>query len=372
MLSAVISSSDADGGAEAYMVRLYSLLQDRGINGHLVGRMSRWTRESLPASFVETGPKWNGRDLLKGIPRLPRERGATGLAVRSLRPDVIHMHFKREQIGMTRALSRDTPVIWTEHGKFPDAWDGRILAAGYRAAARHVAHIICVSESVADEVSHIVPARAPISVIPNAVDSDYFRPVDDETKMAARARLGLPESGPLVVYVGQLHEAKLPLLAASTSHHMAANVAMFGDGPALSQLRDLASTSPNLYVMGRTRDVRLAYEAADALIFTSSGIGEGMPFSVIEAAAVGLPIVSNVGHGMEKFIAALGGLLCDPTPPALAAGLTAAIGDRAAGIRAREWVESNDLHSWVEKHERILQSQSRSSRLPGRGWGHDG
>jgi glycosyltransferase involved in cell wall biosynthesis len=372
MLSAVISSSDADGGAEAYMARLYSLLQGRGINGHLVGRMSRWNRESLPATLIETGPKWNRRDLLKGIPRLPSELDATHQAVRNLRPDVIHMHFKREQIGMTRTLSRDTPVIWTEHGKFPDAWDGRILAAGYRAAARHVEHIICVSESVADEVSHITRARAPISVIPNAVDSDYFHPVDDGTKMAARAQLGLPKSGPLVVYVGQLHEAKLPLLAASTSGHLAANVAVFGDGPALSQLRELASTSQNLHVMGRTSDVRLAYQAADALIFTSSGVGEGMPFSVVEAAAVGLPIVSNVGHGMEKFIADLGGRLCDPTPIALAEGLTAALGDRAAGVRAREWVESNDLHSWVEKHQRILESHSRSSRCARRPGNHHG
>jgi glycosyltransferase involved in cell wall biosynthesis len=372
MLSAVISSSDVDGGAEAYMVRLYSLLRDRGINGHLVGRMSRWTSESLPASLIQTGPKWNRRDFVKGIPRLPRELAATSRAVKGLRPEVIHMHYKREQIGMTRALSRKAPVIWTEHGKFPDAWDGRFLAAGYRAAARHVEHIICVSDSVADEVCHITRARAPISVIPNAVDSNYFQPVDDETKMAARAQLGLPISGPLVVYLGQLHEAKLPLLAASTSRHIAANVAVFGDGPALSQLRELAKTSQNLHVMGRTSDVRLAYQAADALIFTSSGVGEGMPFSVVEAAAVGLPIVSNVGHGMEKFIADLGGRLCDPTPIGLAEGLTAAIGDHAAGLRARQWVESHDLPAWVERHERILESHLRSSQSAGRSGSHRG
>jgi glycosyltransferase involved in cell wall biosynthesis len=275
------------------------------------------------------------------------------------------MHFKREQIGMTRMLARNTPVVWTEHGKFPDSWDGRMLAAGYRAAACHVEHIICVSESVADEVSHITRSRAPISVIPNAVDSDYFHPVDNETKVAARAQLGLPKSGPLVVYVGQLHEAKLPLLAAATSGHMVANLAVFGDGPVLSQLRELATVSPNLYVMGRTSEVRLAYEAADALLFTSSGVGEGMPFSVVEAAAAGLPIVSNVGHGMEKLITDLGGRVCDPTPLALAEGLMAAIGDRSAGMRAREWVESNDLHSWVEKHERILLLHSRPSRAKG-------
>jgi hypothetical protein len=40
MLSAMISSSDAEGGAEAYMVRVYSLLGHRGVDGHRVGRMS--------------------------------------------------------------------------------------------------------------------------------------------------------------------------------------------------------------------------------------------------------------------------------------------------------------------------------------------
>src|SRR5262249_17988457 len=86
-------------------------------------------------------------------------------------------------------------------------------AARLRRALRECAGVICVSESLraAFLAEGVAPERA--RVIPNAAGRDLFHPRPREE---ARRRLGLPESGRLIVSVGRFdgEKGKLVLVGA--------------------------------------------------------------------------------------------------------------------------------------------------------------
>jgi glycosyltransferase involved in cell wall biosynthesis len=349
-----VCHTNASGGAERYLNLLYPRLRALGHDVQLVGSVPGWDDTGLPSTPVSLGPKWGRRTLLTGLPRLPRERRAIEQLVNGMPVDVFHAQFKREQIGLTDLLRRHAPVIWTEHGRFPVGGMGRALAAGYRRAARNVAAIICVSELVAENVRAIVGPEARIEVVLNAIDTVAVQVTTAEERRAARAVLGLP--GPevkVLAWVGRASPGKLPLLAVETGRRFSGVTVIAGDGQLAAELRARADGDRVRY-LGFQSDPSRVYRAADALLFTSDGSGEGMPYTLLEAAAHGLPIVANSGSGLVGLVEAAGGRVVADDPAALAAAAEAASTD--ASDRPRAWALANDLDLWARRHADIMRS----------------
>ena len=138
----------------------------------------------------------------------------------------------------------------------------------------------------------------------------------------AMPRRSRPDSrpGPMtVVYTGRIWPAKGIATIASVAERVP-NVVfqLVGDGPAESRdafVRDLESRGLHGRVVlldaRPSKDVLALLAGADVFLFPS--LREGMPNSVLEAMAMGLPVVaSNVGAIPEMIDVPDGGLLFDP------------------------------------------------------------
>jgi glycosyltransferase involved in cell wall biosynthesis len=238
-------------------------------------------------------------------------------------------------LGRLAAWALRVPVrVFTVHG-WAFAADGARSALLYRWADRLVGPLttatICVSEL---ERSSGLAARTCVAertvVIPNAVD----------VHGAPRARS--TRSRPLLVAVGRLRPPKdfetllraLALLPAD-----AFDAAIVGDGPQraeLEALRTQLGLEDRVRLEGDRRDVPAVLADADAFVLSSRS--EGLPVSVLEAMAAGLPVVASAVGGVgELVVDGETGMLVPPADAeALAAALATIVADPALRRRLGE------------------------------------
>lgn len=159
-------------------------------------------------------------------------------------------------------------------------------------------HLIAVSAYVR---ARLLAAGAPeerISVIPNGVDERLFTPA---LPADARARLGLPPDGFIVLYTGHLIPRKgvdvlLHAFAQALGAQPQARLALVGGGPEQARLAQLAA---ELGVADRTLfpgyqsfpDMPAWYQACD--VFVMASWAEGLSLSVLEALACGRPVITT-------------------------------------------------------------------------------
>ena len=185
--------------------------------------------------------------------------------------------------------------------------------------------------------------------IPNAVDAAFYRRPSPTARSEARARLGLPAQGRVLLQVGLLASAKgapelaRAFLALPAEVRRDAVLALVGTGPAEVELRALAGLSSGaLRLLGQLSPdgVRDALWSADAFVLNTRR--DSNPLSPIEAAAAGLPIVLSAAAGNVKEVVEApqtGFVIRDPADPseALRSVLSASDAQLAEmGARAAE------------------------------------
>jgi phosphatidylinositol alpha-1,6-mannosyltransferase len=155
----------------------------------------------------------------------------------------------------------------------------------------------------------------PVVQIPPGVDTERFRPLPQIDRAAARARLGLPHSGPLVVSVSRLVPRKgmdTLIKAASTlaGRFPGVSVAIAGAGRDRRRLERVASRARvRVDFVGKLDDADLPdfYACADvfALCCRSRWWGleqEGFGIVLVEAAASGVPCITVDSGGAGEAV----------------------------------------------------------------------
>jgi glycosyltransferase involved in cell wall biosynthesis len=165
----------------------------------------------------------------------------------------------------------------------------------------------------------------PTWALPNAIDTDFYRPAELAAKAAARRALGLPASGRVLVQVGALSERKGPLplvrafLGLPSGTRGEATLALVGTGPLEAELNALSAVSAGAVRLFGHRDpagVREILHAADTFVLNT--FLDPNPLSPIEAGACGLPLVLSARAGnVAELIGAsgLGIAIADPADP---------------------------------------------------------
>jgi phosphatidylinositol alpha-1,6-mannosyltransferase len=169
-------------------------------------------------------------------------------------------------------------------------------------------------------------ARPPSVRIPPGVDTARFRPLPRIDRLAARARFGLPASGPLVVSVSRLVPRKgMDTLIEAASLASASipdlSVAIAGKGRDRARLERFAhNANVPVKLLGALSQVDLPsfYACADvfALCPHSRWCGleqEGFGMVLVEAAACGIPCVTlDSGGASEAVVDGQTGLVVRP------------------------------------------------------------
>lgn len=297
-------------------------------------------------------------------------RGATDVrwmwrllrVVRSCHPDVVHVHSPalavvcRMLLRVVRARPR---LVYTDHNRWPQyRLPTRTLnALTYSLDDAHIA----VSDGVLDTIWR--RHREGVAVILNGIDVGAARSKDDRD--AVRAELDIPRDATVVGTVANLRRAKnYPNLMRAAKRVLAQRPDVIfvavGQGPDEGELRRLHAE------LGLDRSFRLLGYREDAIrvascfdVFALASSHEGYPLAMMEAMALGLPVVATAVGGIPEAIddGVQGRLVPPRDPGALAAGLLDVIGDDATRVRmavaARERSERFDSRPAIERLEQL-------------------
>jgi glycosyltransferase involved in cell wall biosynthesis len=119
-----------------------------------------------------------------------------------------------------------------------------------------------------------------------------------------RDELGLSADQYLIGSVGRLHPSKgMDLLVQSFMAAAPANAALaiLGEGPEASRLKQLAGSDPRVHLLGFRRDVDAMLQSMD--LFVSASREEAFPLALLEAMRAGLPIISTRTQGPVEMLA---------------------------------------------------------------------
>ncbi|MHB1846981.1 MAG: glycosyltransferase, partial [Deltaproteobacteria bacterium] len=168
-----------------------------------------------------------------------------------------------------------------------------------------------------------------ISLVPSAVDGAFFEEGGPSDRASARAALGLPEKAFVVGAVAALApEKELVRLVRAAAGMPGVALCLVGEGPERAALEAEASRlGVPLTLPGRAEGapaVRRALWALDLFVLCSRM--EGLPTAVLEAMAVGVPLVATRVGGVPEIVAdGESGLLVPPGDEAALAHAIAAL-----------------------------------------------
>ena len=246
--------------------------------------------------------------------------------VRAFRPDVMHVHStKAGVIGRLAARIVNIPVLYTPHGT---SWHytGRLVGRVQLALERALCGVtdgllaVCPEEARAF-VAEVGFRPARVRVVRNGV------PLPSRAALIAgrddaRTMLAIPPGETWAVFVGRLtHEKGLDVLLRALESRLAIDgLVVVGDGRDRAALEaQAASAAIPVRFVGYHENVSRFLAAGD--VFVQPSRSEGLPFSLLEAMAHGLPVVCTSVGGMPAAMEGAGRQVSPEDPTALAAVL---------------------------------------------------
>jgi len=314
-------SSIGWGGQE---LRILTEMEGMKRRGHRVQLVTAHSAEILPAARVRGIPAEGLPIEAKKLPGLAAVR--RWLAREGAAFDVINTHSSTDAwlVAIACATLRGMPpVVRTRHVSTPvnNSATTRWLYT------RATAHLVVTGEALKAQLvrdNGYDPAR--ITSVRTGIDLARFRPLDRD---AARARLSV-DARPAVAIVATLrdwkgHDDLLDAWLLLRARVPGWQLLVIGDGPRRAHLEGRVATlglAQDVRFTGNQDDVPAWFACADITTLPSYG-DEGVPQSLMQAAACGLPAVTTpIGAIPEAVVDGETGLLVPPrSPPALAAAL---------------------------------------------------
>jgi glycosyltransferase involved in cell wall biosynthesis len=166
---------------------------------------------------------------------------------------------------------------------------------------------IAVSEAVKNSLVSAGVDAVRITVLQNFVDTKKFNPYKSiSVRESFRALYKIDQNDFVFGFAGRIIERKgwFEFVTAAKDVIDVNPTAKFfvaGDGPEMKQMKTLISQlniDDNFVCPGKIKDIKLFYSAID--VFVLSSYWEGMPMVQLEAFAMGVPLVSSNGPGMNE------------------------------------------------------------------------
>ncbi|EKN66449.1 glycosyltransferase, group 1 family protein [Neobacillus bataviensis LMG 21833] len=195
--------------------------------------------------------------------------------------------------------------IAIQHSSIIDQQDGVIKKifrkSLYKVLLNNYVRLIGVSYNTISPIA----SKSKVSVIHNGIDTAKFYPINEVDKMKLRSRLRFEKDKKILVMVGVFTDNKGQLEALKIIENLSDDflLILVGDGPDLEMAKAYVQEKQLLEKVtftGKTSNVIDYYGISDALLFLSKN--EGLPLTILEAMASGLPIfTTNVG-GIKEVV----------------------------------------------------------------------
>jgi glycosyltransferase involved in cell wall biosynthesis len=311
---------------------------------------------------------WTRRHITQAI-------GAFRRVVRDGRYDIVHFHTPiAASLGRAAiaTLSRNErpSVIYTAHGFHfgtHQAWYRQVpfLLAEW-VAGRYTDQLIVINETDHRNAERLrITRRDRIVYLPGiGIDLDWYTPSGLLQVKASclRERLGLRMTEPLFSIIAGLHPGKghaEALHALALLRRTDAHLAFAGTGILQSELQatiDRLEIRERVHLLGEVADIRPVVLASTAMVLPS--FREGLSRAVLEALALGVPVIGSDIRGIRDTVLPDGGILVRPGDvQALADALATASeeplldDDRRSRIRNR--LEPYSIDALLPAHEAL-------------------
>ncbi|MEZ6120303.1 MAG: glycosyltransferase family 4 protein [Pirellulaceae bacterium] len=212
-------------------------------------------------------------------------------------PDIVHAHFatKPTEVALRLAAETDIPVTFTAHGY--DIY--RKPPADLSARAASAAAVVTVSGANADHlVQHFGVDRQKLHIVPCGINTDLFCP--SERRPAVPTIVCVARMSP-VKNLSQLLTACEKLMRQSVSFQCV----IVGDGRCRQDLelqRHALCLEKNVTFAGTLTQHQVVQQWKRATVGVLSSTSEGMPVSLMEAAACGVPVVATDVGGVAELV----------------------------------------------------------------------
>jgi glycosyltransferase involved in cell wall biosynthesis len=300
-----ISSARSLGGGERHLADLANALAQRGHQVYAALPSRSPLREelyALPAQNIFTLRLRNALDITSAL-ELSR-------LVREHRIEIVHAHVARDYplAALATRRNRLAKLVITRHVLFP-------LNRLHSITLSHVARVICVSHAVKRALStwKIFDAGK-IIVIPNGID---FRRLDASLenfdREEFRRQMKIPPESLLIGTIGEIkkqkgHEdflraASLVARERKDAHFVITGADTTRTGEHRASLEDLIAElnlTKRVHFTGWLDDVAPLMAALD--LYVSASHTESFGLAIVEAMALGLPVVATATEGAQEII----------------------------------------------------------------------
>lgn len=281
--------------------------------------------------------------------------------VSDLEPEVVHLHLDTSIIvGSQVARRLGLPTVVTLHGSAPDFRRLAGLKKPFLNRALRLAdRVVAVGPQVADTWRDAVPGLEPVVVL---------NPVTGIGPVVERRTVHEPAEPLEIIAVGRLvHQKSYEVLVEAMRRVVDAlrvddaavrpvRCRIVGDGPERPMIESAIAQhglGDDIELLGFRTDIDGLLASSD--LFVSSSSSEGLPVSVLEAMAAGLPVVCTDVGDVRAAVPEGAGVVVQPNrPEALADAMLSLIKDadlrRRYGSAGRRHVVANhDPARWAAR-----------------------
>ena len=309
-LKVLLAVESSGGGTGRHVLDLAEEFISRGVEVHLIYSPLRADRiflervgaiEGLRATALamRTGPHPGDIGVVRRVRRYLREWGPF---------DLVHGHSsKGGAIARLAAVGTRAKAVYTLHGLIMmdpglPRWKWLLYLTIELTLSLFTRRIIAVSPEESRGAVRVGLGARRVITIPNGIGAMRLTAREE-----ARRAMGVPQEAAVVGYVGRLVEQKAPdvlirAFAAAAQEVGTLRLAMVGAGPLEEGMRKLAwelGVADRVMWLGE-RDAREVFAGFD--MFALSSRKEGLPYVVLEALAVGLPVVATSSAGVEILV----------------------------------------------------------------------
>lgn len=351
------------GGAQVHVMQLAKYMKDTGHAVAVVSYPGGWLENEATKLGVRFYPNqyfgntFNPFRLRKSFLKIKK-------IVSEFNPDIVHAHSSFAGV-ITRLVVRNKiPIVFTAHSfAFTDGASlfRRLIApVSERFVSKYTSKIICVSEFDKKLALryHIAPPEK-LVVIHNGVSSQLADTVREQIIVSV-GRLAYPKEYGLLLEA--FKQADIPM-----------QLEIVGDGPDKQKIQEqiaqlgLASRvilRSNLQGPEEVRD-----ELAKASVFILISKHEGLPMTILEAMAAGLPVIASRVGGIPEEIDSFCGILVNNTKEEIAAAIERLSHSEAqkmmGGAARKKFEQEFTLEKFLRSTESVYIDLMRKNNLYG-------
>ena len=238
-------------------------------------------------------------------------------AIKRIKPDIVHVHHSFTPLSLiaVRASTKlKIPCVLTNHSLPPTNDINHWMRISYITPHRWLLKptlVTAVSNSAADFIRRFLGLKSEVKVIPNAVDTNEFKPY---------VPLHLREDS--ILYLGRLvHRKGVHILIKAMKYlrrrRIRTRLVIAGRGYMEPFLKIIASDIDDIVFMGAVKEVEKPQIYAMAKVFVLPSLaGESFGVVLLEALSSGTPVIATRVGGIPEIIrCGIEGILVNPGDP---------------------------------------------------------